>query len=77
MSVEVDPTMEAAMAVEMPGAAEGQPAVSVVDRALVAQLMAQAQRQGLSVEGEGGLLAQLTKMVLDRPRWRGHCAPGL
>ena len=66
MSVEVDPTMEAAMAVETPGAAaEGQPAVPAVDRALVAQLMAQAQRQGLSVEGEGGLLAQLTKIVLE------------
>jgi hypothetical protein len=66
MSVEVDPTMEAAMAVEMPrAAAEGQPAVPVVDPALVAQLMARAQRQGLSVEGEGGLLAQLTKLVLE------------
>lgn len=39
-------------------------AVPAVDRELVAQLVGQAQRQGLSVEGEGGLLAQLTKLVL-------------
>lgn len=37
----------------------------VVDRALIEQLVGDAQRQGLSVEGEGGLLAQLTKMVLE------------
>lgn len=66
MSVEVDPTMEAAVAVEKPGAGtEGRQPAPVVDRALVAQLVGQAQSQGLSVEGEGGLLAQLTKMVLE------------
>ncbi|MBY6389180.1 IS256 family transposase (plasmid) [Rhodococcus erythropolis] len=37
----------------------------VVDKALVAQLVGQAQRQGLSVEGEDGLLGQLTKLVLE------------
>ena len=37
----------------------------VVDKELVAQLVGQAQRQGLSVEGEDGLLGQLTKLVLE------------
>lgn len=37
----------------------------VVDKALVAQLVGEAQRQGLSVEGEDGLLGQLTKLVLE------------
>lgn len=37
----------------------------VVDKVLVAQLVGQAQRQGLSVEGEDGLLGQLTKLVLE------------
>ena len=32
----------------------------VVDKALVAQLVGNAQRQGLGVDGEGGMLAQLT-----------------
>jgi transposase-like protein len=36
-----------------------------VDKDLVAQLVGDAQRLGLSVEGEGGLLAQLTKLVLE------------
>ena len=37
----------------------------VVDRGLVAQLVGEAQRQGLSVDGEGGLLAELTRLVLE------------
>ncbi len=37
----------------------------VVDKALVARLVGDAQRQGLSVDGEGGLLAQLTKLVVE------------
>lgn len=37
----------------------------VVDRGLVAQLVGDAQRQGLSVDGEGGLLAELTRLVLE------------
>ncbi|MDN6593562.1 MULTISPECIES: IS256 family transposase [Propionibacteriaceae] len=37
----------------------------LVDKDLVAQLVGDAQRLGLSVEGEGGLLAQLTKLVLE------------
>ena len=37
----------------------------MVDRALVAQLVGDAQRQGLSVDGEGGLLAELTRLVLE------------
>lgn len=37
----------------------------VVNKALVAQLVGDAQRQGLDVAGEDGLLAQLTKLVLE------------
>ena len=37
----------------------------VVDRGLVAPLVGDAQRQGLSVDGEGGLLAELTRLVLE------------
>ncbi len=36
-----------------------------LDRSLVAQLMAQAKADGVSLTGEGGLLAQLTKLVLE------------
>ena len=41
------------------------PAVPVVNRGLVAQLVGEAQRQGLPVDGEGGLLAELTRLVLE------------
>ena len=37
----------------------------VVDRGLVAQLVGDAQRKGLPVDGEGGLLAELTRLVLE------------
>jgi transposase-like protein len=36
-----------------------------VDPALVAQLVTQAREQGLQLSGEGGLLQQLTKVVLE------------
>ncbi|MCK9879109.1 IS256 family transposase [Frankia sp. Ag45/Mut15] len=36
-----------------------------LDPALVAQLVAQARGQGVQLSGEGGLLAQLTKIVLE------------
>ncbi|MFF5265457.1 IS256 family transposase, partial [Actinomadura viridis] len=36
-----------------------------VDQDLVGQLVAQAREQGLELTGEGGLLAQLTKQVLE------------
>lgn len=41
------------------------PASPVVDRGLVAELVGDAQRQGLPVDGEGGLLAELTRLVLE------------
>jgi putative transposase len=41
------------------------PAVPVVDRQVVAELVARAQADGVSISGEGGLLAQLTKIVLE------------
>lgn len=37
----------------------------LVDRELVAQLVGDAERLGLGVDGEDGLLAQLTKLVLE------------
>jgi len=37
----------------------------VVDQQLVAELVARAAGQGVSVTGEGGLLQQLTKLVLE------------
>ncbi len=40
-------------------------AESVVDQRLVAELVARAAGQGVPVAGEGGLLAQLTKLVLE------------
>jgi putative transposase len=36
-----------------------------VDRQVVAELVARARADGVSVDGEGGLLAQLTKIVLE------------
>jgi hypothetical protein len=36
-----------------------------VDAALVDQLVAQARERGLQLSGEGGLLQQLTKIVLE------------
>ena len=36
-----------------------------VDRQLVASLVEGARSQGLSVDGEGGLLAELTRLVLE------------
>lgn len=41
------------------------PVSPVVDRRVVAELVARAQADGVSISGEGGLLAQLTKIVLE------------
>lgn len=43
----------------------GTSSVPVVDRGLVEQLVAGARGQGVSIDGEGGLLAQLTKLVVE------------
>jgi transposase-like protein len=40
-------------------------AAPVVDRQVVAELVAQAQADGMPLSGEGGLLAQLTKIVFE------------
>ena len=64
MSTQVEPVVEAAdVEVEDQVTTVEQP--PVVDRQLVARLVGDAQRQGLSVDGEGGLLAQLTKLVVE------------
>src|SRR5690606_23875674 len=39
--------------------------VAVVEQDLVGRLVAQAREQGLELTGEGGLLAELTKRVLE------------
>lgn len=65
MSTQVEPVVEAAdVEVEDQVTTVEQPPL-VVDRQLVARLVGDAQRQGLSVDGEGGLLAQLTKLVVE------------
>ena len=58
MSTQVEPVVEAAELEEQVTTVERPPLV--VDKQRVARLVGDAQRQGLSVDGEGGLLAQLT-----------------
>jgi transposase-like protein len=41
------------------------PAGPVVDRRVVAELVARAQADGMAISGEGGLMQQLTKIVLE------------
>jgi transposase-like protein len=41
------------------------PATPAVDRQVVAELVARAQADGMAISGEGGLLQQLTKIVLE------------
>jgi len=41
------------------------PASAVVDQKVVAELVARASAEGVSLTGEGGLLQQLTKLVLE------------
>ena len=36
-----------------------------IDEGLVAQLVGQARAEGISIDGEGGLLAQMTKLVVE------------
>jgi putative transposase len=45
--------------------AKTQVVTPVVDRQVVAELVARAQADGLAIGGEGGVLAQLTKIVLE------------
>lgn len=64
MSKQVETVPVAVEGVE-PSVVTAGPAVPVVDPGLVAQLVGEAQRQGLPVDGEGGLLAELTRLVLE------------
>jgi transposase-like protein len=41
------------------------PAAAVVDLKVVAELVGRASAEGVSLTGEGGLLQQLTKLVLE------------
>lgn len=54
------PEMEAAMRV----VTKSRPAPTV-DKALVAQLIGDARAGGVAIDGEGGLLAELTKLVVE------------
>lgn len=63
MRMQVEPVAEAVVMEGDEVTATG--TAPLVDKDLVAQLVGDAQRLGLSVEGEGGLLAQLTKLVLE------------
>jgi putative transposase len=61
--MEETPVTIETMAMENPEAAT--PASGLVDQKVVAELIARAGAEGLSLTAEGGLLAQLTKLVLD------------
>jgi putative transposase len=68
MDVQVEPAEPVEMEVEEPVTAavpENTPTAAVVDRELVARLVGDARRLGLPVDGENGLLGQLTKLVLE------------
>jgi hypothetical protein len=60
--MEKTPVTIEAMAKEKP---ETAPAGGVVDQTVVAELLARASAEGVSVTGEGGLSQQLTKLVLE------------
>ena len=64
MSKQVETVSAAVEGVE-PSVATTESAVPAVDRGLVAQLVGEARRQGLPVDGEGGLLAELTRLALE------------
>lgn len=61
--VEAVPVALSEMPEEQP--VSGVSPVPVVDRSLVAQLVADARGKGLSIDGENGLLAELTKLVVE------------
>ena len=63
MSRQVETVVEAP--VEQEQKVAGAVVAPVVDRGLVAQLVGDAQRKGLPVDGEDGLLAELTRLVLE------------
>lgn len=51
--------------VEEPVASSAGTPPAGVDRGLVARLVGDAQRDGVAIDGEGGLLAELTRLVLE------------
>ncbi|MFV0372844.1 MAG: hypothetical protein ACK5KK_01965, partial [Microbacterium sp.] len=65
MSKQVETVMAAVSEGVETGVATQAKQPSVVDRGLVTELVGDARRQGLPVDGEGGLLAELTRMVLE------------
>lgn len=70
MTITTDASDTAGVSVEEPAAgrarvSKAKATPAGVDPALVAQLVTQAREQGLALSGEGGLLQQLTKVVLE------------
>jgi len=61
-----EPVATAVVEREEQGDGQGELRVApVVDRELIAQLVGEARGQGVSIDGEGGLLSQLTKLVVE------------
>jgi|GEM_PF-3500872 len=62
MSTQVEAVAEAAVEEVQVSTTQTSP---VVDQRLIAQLVGNARAQGVAIDGEGGLLAQLTKLVVE------------
>jgi len=52
------------------------PLAPQLDKTLVAQLVSDAQASGLDIDGENGLLAQLTKLVVESALEGAYCTVG-
>lgn len=53
------------LAVATPKTSSKQQPAPVVDRGLIAEFVGQAKGAGVSIDGEGGLLAELTKLIVE------------
>lgn len=65
MSMEASSTVEETVAPQEQDVAGTASVAPVVDRGLVEKLVAGARGQGVAIDGEDGLLAQLTKLVVE------------
>ncbi len=65
MSMEASSTVEEMVAPQEQDVAGTASVAPVVDRGLVEKLVAGARGQGVAIDGEDGLLAQLTKLVVE------------
>ncbi len=62
MGTLVEPVAEAVVEEVQVSTTQGSP---VVDQTLIAQLVGNARAQGVAIDGEGGLLARLTRLVVE------------